>query len=86
MLTRDQIRSGLDELKQIAEEIRLKVHLASMDARTYWADLEPKLERLERTVEEKSNEALGTAGTLFEDVGKAVRKLRDQLREPTSKM
>lgn len=36
--------NALGELEELAEEIRLKLHLANMDAKTTWDEtLEPKL-------------------------------------------
>jgi hypothetical protein len=38
------IEEALDELEAVSDEIRVKVHLAGMDARTTWDEsLEPRL-------------------------------------------
>jgi len=84
MLTREQIRTGVNEIREMAGEIRLKLHLATMDARSYWEKLEPELGKLERTLEEKGSEAIETAGELFQRVGAAVRKFRDELFDDSS--
>ena len=46
-----------DDLRQMAEEIRLKVHLAGMDARDTWAKIEPKLHQFEQEAEKISADA-----------------------------
>lgn len=39
------VADALDELESVSDEIRVKVHLAGMDARTVWDEsLEPRLE------------------------------------------
>jgi len=83
MMTREQLSKGVNELREMADEIRLKVHLASMDARSYWESVEPQLLKLERSLEEKGSDAIATVGDLFASVGAALRKLRDQLLDHT---
>ena len=42
--TQTQIDEALGDLEQLADEIRVKLHLASMDAKQTWeTKLEPKL-------------------------------------------
>ena len=47
----DPQKNLAQDLRRIADEIRLKIHLASMDAKTAWASLEPKVTEFERTVD-----------------------------------
>lgn len=44
---KNEVQHDLAELRQVADEIRLKIHLASLDAKSAWHDLEKKLELLE---------------------------------------
>jgi hypothetical protein len=44
---RELVRLELDQLAQMRDEIRLKIHLASMEGRSTWADLEKQFEQLE---------------------------------------
>ncbi len=44
---RELVRLELDDLARIRDEIRLKVHLAGMEGRSTWADLEKQFEQLE---------------------------------------
>lgn len=44
IMPREKAQEMVGELESVAEEIRLKLHLASMDAKTRWDEtLEPKL-------------------------------------------
>ena len=36
-----------DEIKRISDELELKVHLASMDAKDKWNELKPRVKALE---------------------------------------
>ena len=44
---RELVRLELDQLARIRDEIRLKVHLGSMEGRSTWAVLEKRFEQLE---------------------------------------
>jgi hypothetical protein len=45
MATKTTIDTALDQLETLSDEIRVKLHLAGMDAKKTWnEDLEPKLE------------------------------------------
>lgn len=61
--------SRLTQLAVLRDEIRLKIHLASMDVRDEWAALEPELER-----------ALGRVGVATRDMDAAVRDLVSRVR------
>jgi hypothetical protein len=37
-------KKAWDEVRRIADELKLKMHLASMEARDRWQALEPRLE------------------------------------------
>ncbi|MEO8180206.1 MAG: hypothetical protein ABI895_15330 [Deltaproteobacteria bacterium] len=47
------------DLQALAEEIRLKAHLASADGRDAWKKLEPQLQQFERRVEHVTESAMG---------------------------
>ena len=58
----------LESLKTLRDEIRLKAHLAVMDAKTEWEKLEPQL-----------NHALSTAGTVARETIEDLRKRATEL-------
>ena len=73
----------LTDLTQLKDELRVKAHLAGMDAKDEWKKLEPRVEELEG----KARAAVGKAahevahGTrdALDDVIEAMRKLRGKL-------
>lgn len=76
---REQIDRGLDELEKLRGEIKLKLHLAEMDAQSTWRRLEPKLDELESTVERQGNAVAEVTANLTEDLLKSFRQLRDRI-------
>jgi hypothetical protein len=53
---RASIDKALDELETVSDEIRVKLHLAGMDARDTWdKDLEPKLAEARKHAIEAKN-------------------------------
>lgn len=59
-------------LQQLRDEIRLKLHLASMDARDEWHRLEPQVEHAMSTIDSVARETV-------EDLKKRMTELRIRL-------
>ncbi len=76
---RERIDRGLDELEKLRDEIKLKLHLAEMDAQSTWRRLEPKLDELESTVERQGSTVAETTANMTEDLVKSFRQLRDKI-------
>lgn len=61
---RKEIDAALFDLEQLADEIRVKLHLANMDMRDAWSKLEPKLQEAKahgRAATEESKAAVTNA-------------------------
>lgn len=65
--------STMDEVRRIADEIRVRIHLAGMDLKDAWAKLEPKVHEFEH----KFEQVTAKAGTEIDGV---VGKLREELQ------
>lgn len=76
---------SFSNIKILADELRVKVHLAGMDLKGQWKAFEPKL----RDLEERLQEARAKAKTtLTEQVGTlraSLRKLAQELRDSVQK-
>jgi len=78
---------GYEKLAQLRDELKLKVHLGELDARTEWNEiLEPKWQELQRKlgpIEKASAETLrqlSAAGNLLvEELFKGYERLRKAL-------
>jgi hypothetical protein len=78
--TNDPTSSTMDGLRRMADEIRLKVHLAGMEAKEAWSKLEPRLHELEHKAEaakDKLAEGLDKAG---DELREQMSKLLDRLK------
>ena len=65
------------ELKQKADELRVKAHLAKMEASDEWQDLEAKLTKLEA----KTKELAGVSADSAKDIGAAAALLAEEIRD-----
>jgi len=63
---RDWMHENLGKLKTLRDEIRVDLHLAGMDAKDKWKEMEPKFRDAEK---------------LVEDVSDASRKAMDEMVE-----
>ncbi len=77
---------GLDTLAQMRDELRVKIHLARLEARSEWERLEPKWWELEGKVEalEKASVETGkglkaAAELLLEELKKGYDRVRETL-------
>jgi hypothetical protein len=80
-----EIRKNRDALLALRDEIRLKIHLAGMDAKDAWAELEPAVLDIERAASEVSESTRRAS----REVLARVRALRARLErgsdhQPTS--
>jgi hypothetical protein len=65
-----EVQSAVERVCGLRDEAKLKIHLASMDARAAWDRLEPKINEAERT----ATQALVTA---LHEVEATAEKLRE---------
>lgn len=80
-----QMRDLADELKRLRDEIRVKLHLASLEARDRWDELEPSMgqvEKLAREVNEASKRKLGELRDRLKELVERVRRDSDQQDQP----
>ena len=53
-----RVKEGREQLKVLRDEIRVKLHLAGMDAKDQWAKLEPEIEHALASAENAAGKAL----------------------------
>jgi predicted nuclease with TOPRIM domain len=78
--TRDQIESMKNELQQLRDEIRLKMHLASMDLRDRFEKIEPDVRDFEHRAEQVSEDVGQELHEGWDHLKKALTRIRDELR------
>ena len=81
----DDVKKRIDEtiaeLKQQAEELRVKAHLGKMEASDEWKEIEAKLAKLET----KARELGGVTAESGKDIGAAAKLLGEEIRDAFKK-
>jgi len=72
--------STWDDLRRVADELELKIHLAGMEARDRWQQLQPRLVKLEQQLSHAGERATEAVSHEITAIGQALRKLRDDLQ------
>lgn len=78
--TEAEARDGLstwDELRQVADELELKLHLGGMEARDRWRTIEPRLRELEQQITRSGKRV---TKSILQELG-ALRTALQRLRE-----
>lgn len=75
--------STWDDVRRIADEIELKLHLAGMDARDRWRALEPRLVNFEKNLSHAASRASAAVQEELASIGAALARLRDDIVKPT---
>lgn len=73
-----QIQRGLDELRKLRDEVRLELHLASMEAKERWDRIEPRI----RDVETMAKDISTASRRALQEVIDSVRRFRESLSPP----
>ena len=78
--TRKQLRTEmaaeLEQLRTLRDDVRLKMHLAKMDATDRWRELEP---RVTAVIDQAGKSASAVSREVVTDAIHALEKLRDSL-------
>ena len=73
---KSEMKKGVDLLKTLRDEVKVKLHLAGMDVKDQWARLEPELSKVERAAEQ----ATESSKKLMDDALKRLKSIRESLR------
>jgi hypothetical protein len=73
---RDWMHKNLGKLETLRDEIRVDLHLAGMEAKDKWKELEPKFREAERLAEEASE----ASRRAMEEMVTHFRQFRESLR------
>ncbi|HEY6561864.1 MAG TPA: hypothetical protein VI072_31565 [Polyangiaceae bacterium] len=76
---RDELARDVDELVGLRDEVRLKVHLASLDAKATWKELEERFTTLQEHASSHKDEIVENGVQLARDIRKAIHKFRQTL-------
>ncbi len=73
---RDWMQQNLGKLETLRDEIRVDLHLAGMDAKDKWKEMEPKLRDAEKLLDNVSD----ASRKAMEEMVEGFRKFRESLR------
>jgi hypothetical protein len=76
---RSDVRSAWNDVRRMADEVELQIHLARMDARDTWRELQPRLTEVEETIARSSQRLDAAISDKVTKLGAALRKLREDL-------
>jgi hypothetical protein len=74
---RDWMMENLGRLKTLRDEIRVDVHLAGMEARDKWKELEPVMRDAERLAEDMTD----VSRRAMEEMVEKFRHFRESIRQ-----
>ncbi len=78
--TKNVFESGLDELRTLRDEVRLKLHLAGKDVKDQWeSTFEPKIEKLEHQVRTATDNTVDALRDALDQAKDSFKGFRDRL-------
>lgn len=74
-----------NDVRRVADEVRVKLHLAGMDLKDRWQALEPELHELEEKLRVAGEKAEATLTAQAEAFGANLRKFAQELKDSVQK-
>jgi len=78
---KQELETTRDDVRRVADEIRVKLHLAGMDAKSAWDEIEPKLTDFERRFDAKADVVSEELKALGSEIKQRLLKLKEKLSE-----
>jgi len=69
-----------DDLRRTADEIKVKLHLAGMDAKDAWDDIQPRIQDFERRFDAKADEVGDELKALGSDIKQRLLNIKAKLK------
>ena len=76
-----QTTNMMQGLRQMADEIRVQLHLGGMEAKDAWAEFEPKLHAFEQQFDRATEDAAHDLDELAAVLRKEMQKIKDRLHK-----
>ena len=78
---KEELQETRDDLQRTADEIKLKLHLAGMDAKDAWDELEPKLAEFEQRFDAKAEEVGDELKALGSEIKQRLLNIKSKLSD-----
>jgi transcriptional regulator of NAD metabolism len=79
----ERLEAEVREVRRMRDEVRVKIHLAGMDAKAALGQLEHRLVEIERSMTVVGRGAAAEIVEALERLNAPFRRLRDSVRTPT---
>lgn len=76
---KSEVKKSISLLYTLRDEVKVKLHLAGMDAKDEWRKLEPQIAKLEAGVDRAAEDASDATRAAVDDVVKRLQKIRASL-------
>jgi predicted nucleic acid-binding Zn-ribbon protein len=76
---KQDLQDTRDELKRTADEIKLKLHLAGMDAKDAWDEVQPRLAEFEQRFDSKAEEVGDELKALGAEIKQRLMNIKAKL-------
>jgi hypothetical protein len=77
--------SAWDDVRRLADEVRLKMHLAGMELKEKWKTLEPQVKEVEQKVKDGGEKAGEKVTEQVNAIAAGLRQFVDELSESVNK-
>jgi hypothetical protein len=77
---KDQDPSLLENLRRMADEIRVRIHLAGMEAKDAWGKIEPRLHEYENKAVAAKDKVVENIDRLGDELKEQMAKLLDRIK------
>jgi len=78
----EQPKSTWDEVKRMAQELDVQMHLAAMETREKWNELKPKIGEVEQRLANAGKVVNDAVEKELSSIGAALRRIRDEINKP----
>jgi ElaB/YqjD/DUF883 family membrane-anchored ribosome-binding protein len=73
--------SPWNDLRRLADQLELKIHLAGMEAKDRWRELQPRLVEVEKSLADSALRATDVVKREVSAIGSALKQLLDELSD-----
>ena len=77
---KQDVEDTREDLRRAADEIRVKLHLAGMDAKDAWDEIQPRLEDFERRFDSKADEVSEELKALGGDIKQRLLNIKAKIK------
>lgn len=78
---KQELEETRNDLRRAADEVRVKLHLAGMDAKDAWEDLQPKLADFEKRFDSKADEVGDELKALGGEIKRRLQNIKSKISE-----